>query len=159
MSTTRILLIVQILNCLWLALILGCNQCGSKCYPFLGLNGCYDRGIREPKLPPRDNTCCGPHCNTSALNPQTTGPCNSTRILRCLLDTHCGLTDVAEDVFTFHSMSECEFLALNAERMAKGFARFLTFKVCKRTECEGNNKKCGLNCCCRENCPQMFCKF
>ncbi|KAI8042097.1 hypothetical protein M5D96_003399 [Drosophila gunungcola] len=115
------MLIFQLVACLILS-TWGCQE--KSCQPFTGWNNCFDNGIKEPKLPPRDNTCCGPHCVYTGPNPPSSGPCDCNPRTRCLLDTHCLLS------FPW------------------------TEKVCL-----GMNKKCGINCCCRENCPTLFCKF
>ncbi|XP_043640346.1 uncharacterized protein LOC122611388 [Drosophila teissieri] len=151
MTATRVLLIFQLLACL-MALISGCNQ--KSCHPFIGLNNCDGKGYKEPKLPPRDNACCGPHCVYKAPNSPNTGPCNCKAVNRCLLDTHCG----AGQPFTFVCMSDCDLNKKNADRLAAGFARLISFSWAEK-KCLGMNTKCGINCCCRENCPKQFCKF
>ncbi|KAH8353337.1 hypothetical protein KR084_010337 [Drosophila pseudotakahashii] len=154
MMATRVLLSFQLLACL-MAAILGCQKSSPKsCQPFIGLNKCFDNGVKEPRLPPRDNTCCGPHCVYTAPCRAPVGPCNCTAQNRCLLDTHCG----AGMAFTFVCLSGCELNKLNAERLKTGYARLLSFPWNKK-KCLGMNTKCGINCCCRENCPKQFCKF
>ncbi|XP_016974121.1 uncharacterized protein LOC108040935 [Drosophila rhopaloa] len=151
MAATRVLLIFQLLACLMLS-----TWCCQKrsCQAFMGWNDCFDNGIKEPKLPPRDNACCGPHCVYTAPNPPGCGPCNRNARTRCLLDTHC--TELMP--FTFVNMSDCDLDRANRARLKNGFARLLSFPWNNKT-CLGMNKKCGINCCCRENCPTLFCKF
>eukprot|EP00099_Drosophila_melanogaster_P011262 NP_001285576.1 uncharacterized protein Dmel_CG31698, isoform B [Drosophila melanogaster] len=151
MRAIRVLLIFQLLACL-MAVISGCNQ--GSCHPFIGLNKCNGNGYKEPKLPPRDNACCGAHCVYNGPSCQNPGPCDSKPVNRCILDSHCG-KGVA---FYFVCKSDCELIKENEARQAAGYARLLSFSWGKQ-KCEGMNYKCGINCCCREYCPKRFCKF
>ncbi|EDV57591.1 uncharacterized protein LOC6541110 [Drosophila erecta] len=151
MTATRVLLILQLLACL-MTLISGSNL--KSCHPFIGLNNCVASGYKEPKLPPRDNACCGPHCVYKGPSVSCTGPCNNKAVNRCLLDTHCG----AGQAFSFVCMSDCELAKKNTNRLAAGYARLISFPMAKN-KCLAMNTKCGINCCCRENCPNRFCKF
>ncbi|XP_016954788.1 uncharacterized protein LOC108027746 [Drosophila biarmipes] len=152
MKAPRVLLVFQLLLCL-MATISGC-QTSRSCQPFIGLNNCYNSGGKEPRLPPRDNTCCGPHCVYTPPNTQRCGPCDGAARTRCLLDTHCG----SGMAFTFVRLSDCDLSKRNADRLKAGFARLLSFPWDQK-KCLGMNTKCGINCCCRENCPKQFCKF
>ncbi|XP_034128970.1 uncharacterized protein LOC117584267 [Drosophila guanche] len=147
-ATQVLLLLLSLATILWVP-ISGCSQ---ACHPFTGLNACRDPGITEPKLPPRDNACCGPHCVYTSPNRE--GTCSNTKTNRCLLDTSCsnGLA------FNFVCISGCELQTVNEGRIKKGFAPLLPFNY-KKTVCNELNKKCGINCCCREFCPKKFCKF
>ncbi|KAH8412189.1 hypothetical protein KR009_000432 [Drosophila setifemur] len=157
MTGLRSLLIFQLAGCLLLTSVSGCNTCAS-CQSYVGWNGCISKGVIEPKLPPRDNACCGPHCTYTAPNAGTgTGPCNTTPEFRCLLDTHCGIEEPSLP-FTYRSLSDCDLIAENQVRLSMGYARLLSFPFNNST-CQALNTKCGTNCCCRENCPTMFCKF
>ncbi|KAH8246611.1 hypothetical protein KR038_005329 [Drosophila bunnanda] len=154
MAAIRILLIAQLLACLLVSA--SASAClspssVSRCVPFLGLCGCANTNIQEPKLPPRDNACCGPHCTYTALSPP--GCCNNTVTGLCLLDTHCQYNKP----FYYTEISICKLRAINENRKKAGFARLLAFDMNKKT-CELQNTKCGINCCCRETCPTQFCK-
>lgn len=116
MRAIRVLLIFQLLACL-MAVISGCNQ--GSCHPFIGLNKCNGNGYKEPKLPPRDNACCGAHCVYNGPSCQNPGPCDSKPVNRCILDSHCG-KGVA---FYFVCKSDCELIKENEARQAAGYAR------------------------------------
>jgi len=123
MKAIRTLLIFQLLVCLITA-VLGCQS--RSCHPFTGLNNCFNTGGKEPRLPPRDNSCCGPHCVYKPPNPQNSGPCSPTARTRCLLDTHCG----GGMAFTFVCLSDCDLSKKNAVRLKGGFAReYLVLKI------------------------------
>ncbi|XP_017047324.1 uncharacterized protein LOC108092300 [Drosophila ficusphila] len=151
MDARRLLLIVQILACL-IFTISACKK--RSCQPFTGWNNCVDNGIKEPKLPPRDNTCCGPQCVYTAPEPPKLGPCNCAAKGRCLLDTHC----TAGMPFTYVTITRRELDKQNAARLEDGYAPILSIDWDQET-CLSMNTKCGINCCCRENCPTLFCKF
>ncbi|KAH8337570.1 hypothetical protein KR074_006887 [Drosophila pseudoananassae] len=161
MGATRNLLIFHFCSCLLVVLSEPCrvkSPWKTLCQTYTGKNGCVDDGVTEPPLPPRDNTCCGPQCRYTAENGQESGPCNDTARWRCLLDTHCGMGNVTSLPFTYNFLSDCQLQSKNAERLSQGYARYLSFPWTKET-CEAQNSKCGINCCCRENCPTLFCKF
>ncbi|BFF94450.1 uncharacterized protein DMAD_12076 [Drosophila madeirensis] len=149
MEATHVLLLLLSLATLLAVQVLGCSQ---SCQPFTGLNSCQDPGITEPKLPPRDNACCGPHCVYTA--PNAGSPCEPEAEDRCLFDTSCS----NGQPFNFVTISGCDLQATNQDRIANGFAPLLAFAYTE-TVCNNLNKKCGLNCCCREFCPTQFCKF
>ncbi|KAH8282132.1 hypothetical protein KR054_005733 [Drosophila jambulina] len=153
MAAIRILLISQLLACL----LVSASACltpvsVSSCVPFVGLNQCVNRNIKEPKLPPRDNACCGPHCSYKAIT-ATPVCCNATVTGLCILDTHCR----GGVAFYFTKMSDCTLRSKNAKRQKDGYARLISFNWTRKT-CEAQNTKCGINCCCRETCPTQFCK-
>ncbi|XP_017074997.1 uncharacterized protein LOC108110440 [Drosophila eugracilis] len=149
MDATRVLLIFQLLACS-MSLMSCCQR--RSCQPFTGWNNCVDKGLTEPKLPPRDNICCGPHCVYTP--PEPPKPCNCTVIQRCLLDTHCG----GGMPFKIVRMSGCALEKENASRLKDGYAILISFPFDQK-KCLSMNTMCGINCCCRENCPKLFCKF
>ncbi|XP_017154593.1 uncharacterized protein LOC108163678 [Drosophila miranda] len=149
MEATRIFMLLQILATLLLVEVSGCSQ---ACQAFVGLNGCSDNGSVEPNLPPRDNTCCGPHCVYTA--PNAGSACSNTATDRCLLDTSCS----NGQRFNMDCISECALQTKNQGRIANGLAPLISFGFGK-DHCDGLNTKCGQNCCCRETCPTQFCKF
>ncbi|KAH8249621.1 hypothetical protein KR032_010941 [Drosophila birchii] len=153
MAAIRILLISQLFTCVLVSVSACLTPVSVKsCVPFVGVSQGINPQIREPKLPPRDNTCCGPHCTYNALTPP--GPCNKTVTGLCLLDTHCE-NNVA---FYYREMSQCTVRSLNECRLKKGMARLIPFEMNKKS-CVAQNTKGGVNCCCRETCPTQFCKI
>ncbi|KAH8337568.1 hypothetical protein KR074_006885 [Drosophila pseudoananassae] len=163
MGAARCLLILQILACLLVVSVSGCRVISpwkSLCESYVGLNCCVDNGKWEPKLPPRDNTCCGPQCRYTALKPPTPPPrcgCEEKKC-RCILDTSCGKGKPTLP-FSYQCLTDSELTKKNAQRKLDGYAQLLSIdNWCNKT-CMSKNFKCGINCCCREICPQSFCKF
>ncbi|KAH8246633.1 hypothetical protein KR038_011700 [Drosophila bunnanda] len=152
MSAVRIILIFHLLAALWISI----PACGSVkyCVSFTGENGCIKGNYTEPDLPPIINDCCGPHCTYTAPNGPP-GPCDDTTARgRCLLDIHCS----CNLTFIFREITDCDLRDMNDARAAAQLARYLSFNW-NETFCLEQNFKCGINCCCRETCPEKFCKI
>ncbi|EDW76637.2 uncharacterized protein Dwil_GK19017 [Drosophila willistoni] len=70
----------------------------------------------------------------------------------CLLDTTCS----NGPPFQYVVISSYDLQEANKCRLARKYPPLLSFDYNKAV-CDSMNKKCGLNCCCRETCPQLFC--
>ncbi|KAH8385536.1 hypothetical protein KR200_003525 [Drosophila serrata] len=148
MSAIQIVLIFNLFACLWVL-----SSCVSYCVPFTGENCCVKGDYTEPDLPPIINECCGPHCSYEPLNGPP-GPCDDSTVKgRCLLDPHCS----CNITFIYKEITDCQLQSMNEARAAAELARYLSFDWNQAT-CEAQNTKCGIKCCCRETCPQKFCK-